>query len=616
MYRIVALLLALIMAGTLYAAPTETPTPLADCIDVQHYSSSQRFTFTSATPGYSGDILNFYAPVTWSAYAVFAAFNVSPSAGTNSRTAYYRLNMDSGSTVTAYKSRYLASSQDLGSIQLFNLFIPGTDGALTVGLDAYSDNGSEITITNLNMTGFPLNTWDGLHSFSFTDVSIDTAGVTVSSSSYQYLTATTIEILAEGSAYAALSGNVRWTGGSPSARTITLALFLNDGVVPISAEMSRSLDASNDVGSFALQGSTGILAKGTHTITLYGKSNSPSRDILVNNVNFGIINFTTADGYTLDTVSNTYTGQVTTTSSTFAQVANTVVSLVKHAYSKVVWFFTSSVGTGTSGTKKIQQKIAIAGTPTDYTMERSLSGTADLGSVGFSMVQDSDSTTQTASLFHAVDPNGSDANTSNWALIGIECCLEIGPTLTNTPTVTETGTPTTTPTVTETITETVTPTSTPTNTPTITDPDVILTQIAEWWTKTVTPTSTATETVTPTQTETYTASPTVTITPTRTPGSSFVSSAHMRTFSLTITSESGEYSFTWPSQIVWDYYGYVSFFQYSSMPLNARIKRVYSAQPNTLSLRVVSVTDNMTAIDCSVTNAVVDVMLVTPLDRR
>lgn len=193
---------------------------------------------------------------------------------------------------------------------------------------------------------------------------------------------------------------------------------------------------------------------------------------------------------------------------------------------------------------------------------------------------------------------------------------------TATPTVTPTWTLTSTWTVTPTITETATPTITETVTPTVTmtntdtpvySPTFTLT-ITETWTDT----ATITETVTPTVTRTYTITPTITITPTYTvtptitPGAVLHTNVQSKILHATVNNTDGSTTVTWDSPFAWDFLDMIYKVQLRQMPADAKVDISYGTSYNSIIVRIVD--DAGDPVDCSGTNAILDLYIMTPLD--
>jgi len=125
-----------------------------------------------------------------------------------------------------------------------------------------------------------------------------------------------------------------------------------------------------------------------------------------------------------------------------------------------------------------------------------------------------------------------------------------------------------------------------------------------------------TATATATFTSTVTPSPTITPTATITPGSILMTSVHSKMLHVTIDTEGGTGTATWQGQFPWTWFNTYPFIQYVSMPADSMVKRNYTYLSNTLSFSVVDISDGITPVDCSSTNAVFDVLILAPLETR
>jgi len=174
----------------------------------------------------------------------------------------------------------------------------------------------------------------------------------------------------------------------------------------------------------------------------------------------------------------------------------------------------------------------------------------------------------------------------------------------------DTDTPTVTPTMTE--------TATPTVTPTI-DLTVIAlmtaaaqqtaakeTQVALSRTPTITPTGTLTITETHTITKTHTVSPTITATATPTLGAKAFTSVTSKIVHVVVTASDGVKSVSLRSLFnSWEV-SYIVKVQMLQMPPDAHIR--YTAAPGVVIVQVLS--DVGSAVDCSVTNATLDLFVI------
>ena len=368
--------------------------------------------------------------------------------------------MDNGIYTSNIFPKYLNDPYSLGIGKVIDIISTTITGYHTIKIEGAVDNGSEVAFSNINLVGFPLNTWDNSHGFKHYTGGVGPSGVTISGTTYTDVTSITVDLSAIGKTYGVAFGGVSELGGSVS-RTVTMALFMDDEVIPISSEVHYTLNSAYDVFPYTVQSASGYLSAGNHVIRLKAHTDS-SESVLVNNSKIHSFNLTTTDGLGLDMVTNTSNASVSTTSTTYTDIISSTI--VDHIYSKVMWILTNGVTTLTAGAKTLFQRLqGLTGT-VDTETSITVEGTTDQQGAGVVGVEDAGTTTHTV-IYQYKSMDGSDVTVDTWSLVGINLCLAEEPTGTFTSTITETITETITPTITETITKTVTQTVTPTVTP-------------------------------------------------------------------------------------------------------------------------------------------------------
>ena len=164
---------------------------------------------------------------------------------------------------------------------------------------------------------------------------------------------------------------------------------------------------------------------------------------------------------------------------------------------------------------------------------------------------------------------------------------------------------------TETVTETVTPM--PTRTP-IPIPTNYATQCARQTAVAQTATAalwtvTTTSTTTPTITETYTITPTVTPTPTITPGFIEFTSRNSKLIHVTVDSVTGVKVTPFTAKFTWQTAHIIT--QANQLPPDSQVHVSYNGV-NSITTSIISTDGLATAIDCSSTNAIINIFLFYP----
>ena len=484
---------------------TYTETPQAGCVDVQSCVDGV-VSFSNQSFQDLGPSMSFYVPVTWSAIAVFAGFNVSDTAS-NSCTAYFRCALD-GSTYGQTISRYMSGSSDIGSTGVIKIFPITSTGNHTISMQGYVDNGTTVDAFNIGNLAFTLNTWDGTSGFDWDEAVIDALGYTITSISYQSITTVTVDLPVPSKILAFIRLGVRPTGALP--RYGTFALFADSTTDPMTHESQRYMDAVDDAGTIVMVGATGLLNAGTHTITLKGKTSSATRPVFVNNSTLYGIALGSSNNVVLDAAVVTVNAAASTTITAYTDVPNSTNNIVLNGLAKIMWFTTYSMEAVSAVIHKL--RVLVDGDAVYPEQFRSVADSSDLGAASvFGVAGPKAVGSHTLKLQHASE-DGKEVYTTGFTLLSIEGCKEDAPTVTVTPTITSTFT------ATPTVTRTFTPTDTATVTQTITETVIktVTQTVTETITRTVTQTvtETVTETVTPTITETSTHTYTLTVTPT------------------------------------------------------------------------------------------------------
>ncbi|MEI6297775.1 MAG: hypothetical protein WCO84_09155, partial [bacterium] len=508
---------------------TATATPQSYCLDNQSMSITSPIFCTNTAFEDTGLSITFDAPINTSAWNIIAACNISPSAGSNTRTAQLRFVLDGVPDSNFAESGTLAPDED--TIKITKVFPITSTGLHTVKLQQRVDNGSQEVIFNSTILGHALYEWGGVRSkLPYATMNIDNKGVTLTSTSYVKITGCALTLPYAGQISIQGYANAKWGSGANS-RDVNVQIRVDGATTSIVSPLTKTLAFVTDATTLGVQGVTGILTAGSHKIEVWASTSSGSRQIVIYSANLAAISMTTDNNVIIEAASSTATARQGITSSSFTNITKANRSIVLNSNAQIMYIFSADMTSDAGGVgSESQTRMLLDGTPLGQVSEDLESNT-----LGYELTYNIGITSNQTMATHTFQAQGLSMNNSanisfgNIDLVAYELCSGAPPTSTHTPTITQTATPTNTKTITQTytdtptITETITPGgATDTYTPTITETatqtntQTNTQTITQTNTKTATPTSTNTQTVTQTVTKTVTQTVTQTWTITKT----------------------------------------------------------------------------------------------------